>query len=59
MQKASPEIAAKLETSITFDFSSLWAHDLAGRAQSFKQMVAGGMSLEQAAMLSGLTALEE
>ncbi len=39
--------------SLTFDSKSLWAHDIAGRAQSFKQTVAGGMESDKAA-LSGL-----
>ena len=37
------ELAAKLDQPVRFDFSGLWAHDLAGRASSFKAMVAGGM----------------
>ena len=48
------EIEAKLETRIAFDLSSLWAHDLAGRASSFRQMVTAGMEIERAAALSGL-----
>ena len=48
------EIEAKLETRVTFDLSSLWAHDLAGRASSFKALVTGGMALDRAAALSGL-----
>ena len=53
------ELSKKLEVSISFDFSGLWAHDLAGRAQAFKQMVTGGMAIERAAGLSGLVAMEE
>lgn len=52
------EVAAKLETRVTFDLSSLWAHDLAGRASSFKAMVTAGMDIERAAGLSGLLAAE-
>ena len=48
------EIEAKLETRVSFDLSRLWAHDLAGRASSFKAMVTAGMEIEQAAALSGL-----
>ena len=48
------EVAAKLETRVAFDLSKLWAHDLAGRAASFKAMVVAGMEIERAAMLSGL-----
>ena len=52
------EVEAKLETRITFDLSSLWAHDLAGRASSFKGMVTAGMALDRAAALSGLVGTE-
>ena len=52
------EIEAKLETRVTFDLSSLWAHDLAGRASSFRAMVAGGMDPAKAAALSGLMGME-
>ena len=48
------EVAAKLETRVSFDLSALWAHDLAGRASSFKAMVTAGMEVERAAALSGL-----
>ena len=48
------ELSRKLETPISFDFSRLWAHDLAGRAQAFKGLVAGGMALEDAARISGV-----
>ena len=50
-------VEAKLETRVTFDLSRLWAHDLAGRASSFKAMITGGMDIERAAALSGLVAL--
>ena len=50
------EVEAKLETRVTFDLSSLWAHDLAGRASSFKAMVTAGMDVERAAGLAGLMA---
>ena len=49
------ELAAKLDApGLTFDFAPLWAHDLAGRAQSFKAMVTAGMAVAEAASLSGL-----
>ena len=48
------ELSRKLETPVAFDFSRLWAHDLAGRAQAFKGLVAGGMALEDAARISGV-----
>ena len=52
------EVEAKLEIRASFDLSSLWAHDLAGRASSFKAMIAGGMALDRAAALSGLVAMD-
>ena len=48
------EFAAKLDQPVRFDFSGLWAHDLAGRAAAFKAMVTGGMDLAKAAAVSGL-----
>ena len=42
--------AAKL-APVRFDFSGLWAHDLAGRGAAFAKMVQGGMELERAAAL--------
>ena len=51
------EVAAKLETGVTFDLSSLWAHDLAGRAAAFKSFVGNGATFESAAAECGLTRL--
>ena len=48
------EIAAKLDQPVRFDFAGLWAHDLAGRAASFKAMIEAGMDPGRAAGLSGL-----
>ena len=49
------ELARKLDVpGLRFGFESLWAHDLAGRAASFKAMVVAGMDVERAAGLSGL-----
>ena len=48
------ELVAKLDQPVRFDFSGLWAHDLAGRAQSFKAMVSGGMDVDMAAGHAGL-----
>lgn len=54
------EIGRKLDVpSLAFSFKNLWAHDLAGRAQGFKQMVTAGMDIERAAGLSGLVAMED
>ena len=50
------ELSAKLDADIRFDFAHMWAHDLAGRASSFKAMVAGGMPVAEAAGLAGLMA---
>ena len=53
------ELAAKLDLpGLTFDFRSLWAHDLAGRASSFKALVAGGVNVNEALTISGLLADE-
>ena len=52
------EVAAKLVARVTFNLDRLWAHDLAGRASSFKAMVTAGMAIERAASLSGLLAAE-
>ena len=48
------ELEAKLETTISFDLTGLWAHDLQGRASAFQKMVQGGMALEQAVAASGV-----
>ena len=49
------ELAAKLEIpELQFDLRGLWAHDLQGRAASFKAMVAGGMDAGEAAAKAGL-----
>ena len=53
------EVEAKMETRVSFDLSALWAHDLAGRASSFKALVTGGMALEKAAALSGLMGADD
>ncbi len=53
------ELAAKLDTpDLAVDFGSLWAHDLAGRAASFKALVEGGMEAGKAASLSGVMAVD-
>ena len=48
------EVSNKLMTPVTFDFRGLWAHDIAGRAQAFNRLVAGGMDIERAAGASGI-----
>ena len=53
------EIERKLEVRVSFDLSALWAHDLSGRASSFKSMVTAGMEIDRAASLSGLFGMEE
>ena len=44
---------------LAFDFESLMASDIQGRARSFASMVTAGMPIERAAALSGLLASEE
>ena len=50
------ELGRKLDTpDLTLDFSSLWAHDLAGRVAAVKGLVAGGgMNLDAALTIAGL-----
>ena len=50
----SAELSAKLETEIALNFDQLYMHDLAGRAQAFQKLVAGGVEIAKAAALSGL-----
>ena len=47
------ELTAKLETAVTLKFDA-YALDMAGRASSFKNLVAGGMEIEKALAISGL-----
>ena len=49
------ELTRKLDTDVIFDFSSLAASDLAGRARAFQSMVHAGMDVNLAAVQSGLT----
>ena len=47
------ELTMKLETAVVLKFDA-YALDMAGRAQSFKNLVAGGMEIERALGISGL-----
>ena len=47
------ELRAKLEADITLKFDN-YPLDLAGRAQSFQKLVAGGMAINDALAVSGL-----
>ena len=49
------ELTAKLETPVKLKFDS-YALDLAGRAQAFQKLVAGGMKVNEALSTSGLLA---
>ena len=52
---AAFELAVKLDTpNLSFDFSQLFASDLAGRARAFQSLVGGGMAVGEAAALAGL-----
>lgn len=53
------EARAKLAASLTFKFDGLYAADVQGRARAFQSLVAGGMEIERAAMLSGLLVEDE
>lgn len=48
------ELSAKLERTITLDFTALWAADVQGRARAFKSLVDGGMDIERAAAATGV-----
>ena len=48
------ELSTKLDTEISFRFDGLYAHDLQGRATSFQKIVAGGMDVSEAVVVSGL-----
>ena len=52
------ELTAKLETSIKLRFDS-YPLDLAGRAQAFQKLVAGGVAVNEALATSGLIAGDE
>ena len=47
------ELSAKLETPVKLSFD-LYNTDLAGRAQAFQKLVAGGVSVNEALMTTGL-----
>ena len=49
------ELTAKLETPVTLKFDN-YPLDLAGRAQAFQKLVAGGMKVNEALSTSGLLA---
>ena len=49
------ELTAKLETDVRLRFDS-YALDLAGRAQAFQKLVAGGVAVNEALVTSGLMA---
>ena len=49
------EFGKKVDTpNLKFDLAGMYAHDLAGRAQSFQRLVQGGLDVEQALIISGL-----
>ena len=54
-----PELSVKLDTGITLDFSALQASDLTGRARAFQGLVAAGVSVDDAARLTGLLIPED
>ena len=54
------ELAAKLDMPApVFDFTALYASDLAGRASSFQKLVAGGVGLESALATTGLLSMDD
>lgn len=50
------ELAQKLEAAVDLNFDQLYMHDLAGRAQAFQKLVAGGLPVNEALQTSGLLA---
>ena len=57
--KISDQLSLKLDDEVRLSFEGLYAHDVQGRAASFKAMTVGGMDIEKAAALSGLLGMEE
>ena len=53
------EFREKLHPDITLSFDALKASDVQGRARAFQSLVAGGMDVQKAAILSGLLEQEE
>ena len=49
------ELTAKLETGVRLKFDS-YPLDLAGRAEAFQKLVAGGVAVQEALIVSGLMA---
>ena len=47
------ELSEKLEAAVTLKFDG-YALDLAGRAQAFQKLVAGGMAIQEALAVTGL-----
>ena len=58
LKMVQAELEVKLETSIEFDLTGLWAHDLQGRAVAFNKLVTAGMTPAKALIQSGLLARE-
>ena len=48
------DASGALDAEVGFDFTDLWAHDLAGRATAFQRLVAGGLAVERAVQHAGL-----
>ena len=49
------ELQSKLDDEVSLTWTELRASDLSGRARAFQSMVGGGMEVERAAGLAGLT----
>lgn len=52
------ELSMKLNTTIKLTFDELRASDITGRARAFNSLVQGGMSLQEAANISGILSME-
>ena len=48
------ELSTKLSTTVSMDFTHLYAHDLVGRSSAFGNLVTGGMEKTKALEIAGL-----
>ena len=53
------ELSLKLEQAVNLSFEELRSSDIAGRSRAFGTLVKGGMSMEQAANISGVISQDE
>ena len=51
-------LSEALETPVSFNFRSLWAHDLVGRVTAYDKLTKAGMPPAQARIISGLSEVD-